>query len=153
MYTCKTITKIKVTDIASTSKSFLMSLASSHSHPATEPGPEPRGPTSLDTNCKSRFPKPPLCWVIAARNHRTHWKMLYSQLQFISGKGQRSKLARRIDTDIRVWEGSQCEASIVLRMPDTPGVDINVQNMHGVWSTRETQSSFSVLRFYWGFIP
>ena len=32
-----------------------MSLASSHSHPGTEPGPEPRGPASLDTNCKSRL--------------------------------------------------------------------------------------------------
>ena len=42
-------------------------LASSHSQPAPEPGPELRGPASLDTNCKSGFQKPPLGWVICCK--------------------------------------------------------------------------------------
>lgn len=91
--------------------------------PASEPGPEPRVLLPLTATSSSGFQNH--LWVdsFTKRNHRTHWKLLYS-FQFISGKEYRSQLARRRDTEGSVWEGFKCKASIVLSMYDRPCIDI-----------------------------
>ena len=89
------------------------------------------------------------------RAHKTHWGLLYSWLQFITGKGCRLKSVKGRDRSGRVCEGSRWEVSIVLscgvRMHFPPGIYV-CDNMHGALPTREAHLSVSVQGFYWGFI-
>ena len=61
---------------------------------------------------------------------------IYSRLQFPSGKGYRLKLARRRDTEGRVWKGSKWKLLLSSECLTLLVLILMYGSMHGLWSTR-----------------